>query len=183
MHETFEETREDMMPQLDFLTYPSQIFWLLVTFLLLYVILARSALPQIRETLQVRQERITSDLEKAKGIKNEAEAAQKDYTLALSNARSESGRIAHEAHELMKQEAQDRHHQLDVTLSKQIEEAEQLLSKSRVEAIESLQPVASEVAQLIHQRITGREANQSDIDKIVGRLLHGAEVSRLVKES
>lgn len=175
-------TPGEPMPQLDFLTYPSQIFWLLICFITLYVVLTRNALPQIRETLQLRQERITTDLEKAKGIKHEAEAAQKDYTQALSKARNDASFVVTEAHGQMKQEAQDRHHQLDVTLAKQIEEAEQLLSKSRKEAMESLQPFATDLAQLIHERITGSQGKDKDLDKVVGRLLHGAEVSRLVKE-
>ena len=64
------------MPQLDFATFASQIFWLVVTFGVLYLIMARSALPVIREVLQTRQTRIFEDLRKAEKLKEEAQEAK-----------------------------------------------------------------------------------------------------------
>ena len=60
------------MPQLDPSTFATQLVWLIITFLILYLILWKSALPRIASILQDRQERIDNDLEKAEKLKKEA---------------------------------------------------------------------------------------------------------------
>ena len=60
------------LPQLDIETYASQIFWLIVTFIVLYFLVAKIAMPRIAEVLEGRQERIEDDLDKAETLKKEA---------------------------------------------------------------------------------------------------------------
>ena len=81
------------LPQLDIETYASQIFWLIVTFLVLYFLVAKIAMPRIAEVLEGRQERIEDDLDKAETLKKEAYLVRIEYEKALSSAREE----AHEA--------------------------------------------------------------------------------------
>ena len=59
------------LPQLDIATYASQIFWLTVTFVVLYFLVAKIAMPRIAEVLEGRQERIEDDLDKAETLKKE----------------------------------------------------------------------------------------------------------------
>ena len=81
------------LPQLDIETYASQIFWLIVTFIVLYFLVAKIAMPRIAEVLEGRQERIEDDLDKAETLKKEAYLVKVEYEKALSSAREE----AHEA--------------------------------------------------------------------------------------
>lgn len=81
------------MPQLDPSTFPNQIFWLLVTLTLLYVLLSRVALPRIGGTLAHRKGTITADLAAADELKQKAVAAEAAYNEALANARSEAAKI------------------------------------------------------------------------------------------
>ena len=60
------------LPQLDVQTYASQIFWLVVSFIVLYFLVAKVAMPRISEVLEERQERIEDDLDKAETLKKEA---------------------------------------------------------------------------------------------------------------
>ena len=60
------------MPQLDFSTFPSQIFWLAVIFVLLYLLMARVALPRVSAMIDARKARIEGDLERAAQMKTEA---------------------------------------------------------------------------------------------------------------
>ena len=85
------------MPQLDFSTFPNQIFWLLVTLVILYVLLSRVALPRIGGVLAQRKGAITADLRAADEAKQKAVDAERAYNDALSRARSEAGKIVAEA--------------------------------------------------------------------------------------
>ena len=64
------------MPQLDFSTFPNQIFWLVVTIVVIYLILQRVALPRIASVLADRSASIQRDLDKAEDYKRSAEEAE-----------------------------------------------------------------------------------------------------------
>ena len=81
------------MPQLDFTTFPNQIFWLLVTLVVLYFVLANVALPRIGGTLANRKGVISGDLAAAEELKQKAKAAEKVYGEALVSARAEAAKI------------------------------------------------------------------------------------------
>ena len=71
-----------------------QLFWLALTFGLLYVLLKRFALPRVGEVIEERRERIERDLEKAEKLKAETQLALSNYELALAEARTKAGVIA-----------------------------------------------------------------------------------------
>lgn len=158
------------MPQFEVSHFASQIFWLVVTFTVLYLVMARLALPRVREILQERRERVATDIEKAEVIKTEAEAAKMDYTSVLTNARIQAKKIIAAAEEEATQEIQERSARLDETLARQVREAELLVAKTREDAVGTLSPVSAEVARLILEKITGRKVELSRLLDIVGRL-------------
>lgn len=81
------------MPQLDFSTWPNQIFWLLVTLVVIYFVLSKIALPRIGAVLADRKSTITNDLAAAEELKLKAVEAEKAYQDALANARTEAAKI------------------------------------------------------------------------------------------
>ena len=84
------------MPQLDFTTFPNQIFWLVVTLVVIYMVLSRVALPRIASVLAERQGTITNDIAAAEELKERAAEAEAAYDKALADARAEAGRIGAE---------------------------------------------------------------------------------------
>jgi F-type H+-transporting ATPase subunit b len=84
------------MPQLDFSTFPNQIFWLVVTLVAIYFILSKVALPRIASVLAERQGTLTNDLAAAEDLKRQAVEAEEAYNKALADARAEAQRIAEE---------------------------------------------------------------------------------------
>ena len=85
------------MPQLDFSTFPNQIFWLVVAIVAIYLILDRVALPRIGAVLAERQGTITNDIAAAEDLKRQATEAETAYNKALADARAEAQSIAAEA--------------------------------------------------------------------------------------
>ena len=87
------EASKAKMPQLDFATFPNQIFWVLVTLVVIYFVLSRVALPRIGGTLANRKGVIAADLAVAEELKQKAKAAEKAYNEALVAARAEAAKI------------------------------------------------------------------------------------------
>ena len=78
--ETHSPTQEKAgMPQLDVTSFPSQIFWLVITFTLLYVLLSKSALPKVADILSKRRDRISQDIAKAEQLSADAKNAELAY--------------------------------------------------------------------------------------------------------
>ena len=85
------------LPQLDFTTFPSQIFWLAVTCFVLFHLMNKVALPRISSVLEERADAIADDLDRAEEFKRKATEAEADYHQALADARAEAGKIVAQA--------------------------------------------------------------------------------------
>ena len=91
--DTAHEAAKAGMPQLDFSTFPNQIFWLLVTLAVIFFVLRTVALPRIGGILTTRKAQIAGDLAAAEELKRKATDAEKAYNAALVSARAEAGKI------------------------------------------------------------------------------------------
>ena len=81
------------MPQLDFTTFPNQMFWLVVTLVIIYLVLARVALPRIAGILADRAGTISGDIAAAEELKQRAVEAEEAYLKALAEARVQAGEL------------------------------------------------------------------------------------------
>tara|TARA_B110000305_G_C19272244_1_gene555058 strand:- start:286 stop:825 length:540 start_codon:yes stop_codon:yes gene_type:complete len=143
------ETAKVGMPQLDFSTFSNQIFWLVVTLVVIYFILSRIALPRIGGALADRAGTITNDLVEAEELKQRALEAEQAYEKALADARAEAQSI----NVAMRAEIQA---QLDVELAKadakisaRTAEAALALAEIRSSAMVSVKDVAKATAKEI----------------------------------
>ncbi len=149
------------MPQLDVTTFSSQIFWLAVTFIALFLTIWRVSVPKISDTLEARQKRIDDNLARAEALKNEATAALEAYEASLVDAHSEAQRAILEANARLADEAQAREAELGEALTKRIAESEAIISAAMDEAIANIRDVATEVSLSAAERLTG-EAPSTD---------------------
>jgi F-type H+-transporting ATPase subunit b len=143
------------VPQLDIWTFPSQIFWLLITFSTLYYLLSRKALPRVSEILEARQDRIAADLDQAQRLRREAEAALATYEQSMAKAQDEAHRLLTEAQNRLQAEAAERQAELDRQLGKQVTEAEQRVAAARDRALAELEDAAVGAAQAAAERLAG----------------------------
>ena len=144
------------MPQLDFSTFPNQIFWLLVTLVVVYFILSRVALPRIASVLAERQGTITNDIAAAEELKARAQEAEAAYDKALVDARAEAAKIVADA----KAEIQA---ELDVELQKavaeiaaQTAESEKAIAEIQAGAADAVKAVAKDTAKEIVAALGGK---------------------------
>ncbi len=160
------------MPQLEQIdTYLSQIFWLVMTFAVLYFVMWKTALPRVADVLQERQERIDGDLERAEKLKTEAEAVLEAYHATIAKAQAEAQTILREGADAFAAAAADRHDEISARLAREADAAEQRIDAARKEALANVRSVAVEVAQEAAAKLIGGEFSESDSDAAVRRTL------------
>ena len=137
------------MPQLDFATFPNQIFWLLVTLVVIYLILSRVVLPRVGSVLSERQGTITNDIAAAEDLKQQAQEAEEVYNKALIDARSEAQKIAAETKAEIQAELDIAIGKADAEIAAKSAEAEAAIAEIRKGAVASVKKVAAATAKEI----------------------------------
>ncbi len=159
------------MPQLDTATFAPQLVWLALTFIGLYLILARAVLPRIASVLEERQKRIDGNLEKAEALKVEAEAARAAYEKALEEARLKAYTRLSEAAEVLAREAAERHEALAGNLARQGKEAEERIGAATREALKHIHTVAAEIAGEATEKLIGLKIGEQSARAAVETVL------------
>lgn len=161
------------MPQLDPSVFPTQIVWLAITFVLLYLVLSRVALPRVAEVLEARQNKIDDDLDKAAKLKSEAEATLKAYERAIAEARAEAQATLREAAEDAAKEAQARGNELNERLGRDIRAAEDRIAKAQRDAVASIADIASDAARRATERLVGKAPEGAAVKAAVDAAMKG----------
>lgn len=130
------------MPQLCMEWFPNQIFWLVVTLVVIFLILSRVALPRIASVLAERQGTITNDIAAAEELKLKAQDAETAYNKALADARAEAGKIVAAAKAEIQAELDAARAKADAEIGAKAAESEKAIAEIRATAIESVREVA-----------------------------------------
>lgn len=144
------------MPQLDFTNWGNQIFWLLITLVVIYVVLSRIALPRIAAVLAERQGTITNDIAKAEELKAQAVEAEEAYNKALADARAEASRIVAETKAEIQADLDAATAKADAEIAAKAAESEKAIAEIRAGAVESIQAVATDTASEIVAALGGK---------------------------
>jgi len=153
------------MPQFDLSRFPSQIFWLGVTFLVLYWVMSKIALPRIGEVLEARANRIGGDLDRASALKAEADQIKAAYEKALGVSRAKAQEVGRSTEASLAREAADRQARLGNELAGRIRDAEGRIAAAKASAMGNLAGVAAEVATLAVQRVAGIGISPAEADQ------------------
>jgi len=132
------------MPQLDFGTFPNQIFWLVVALVVIFFVFTRVALPRIAGVLAERQGTITNDIAAAEELKQKAAEAEEAYNVALAEARAEAQKIAAEAKAEIQAELDVAQAKADAEIAARTAESEAAIAEIRAGAVEAVKSVAKE---------------------------------------
>ncbi len=159
------------MPQLDASTFPQQLFWLAITFVLLYLVMWKVVMPRIAEVLQDRQERIDDDLERAQKLRDDAAAVLEAYEKTIADGRTQAQTILREASEASAAEADRRQAALRDKLTQQTSEAEARIRAASEEAMANIRSVAAEAAQAAVSRLGGPSISQADAERAVADVM------------
>ncbi|HYP10561.1 MAG TPA: F0F1 ATP synthase subunit B' [Xanthobacteraceae bacterium] len=148
--------------------FPSQLVWLVISFVLLYALMSRIALPRIAGIMAARSKVIGDDLAAAEQLKERSNAAQAAYEKALADARGRAQAIAGATREQQARETEDLHKRLEAQLHDRIAAAEQSIAKSRGAAMGNVRSIAAETASAIVERLIGQRPRDEDIAAALG---------------
>lgn len=142
------------LPQMNAETFPSQIFWLVVTFAFLYFVMSRIAAPRIATVIEERRDRVADDLDRAAEFKAQAEAAIKAYEKAVADARAKARAVSDETRRKAKAEADRRRADMDAKLADELSAAEARIASRKAAVLSGLKALAADAATSVVQRLT-----------------------------
>ncbi len=155
------------MPQFDPTFFPSQIFWLAVTFVVLYLIIARFAIPRVGEILEQRARLIQDDLDRAQALKASSDAALATYEKAMADARAQARDVLLAMSANMKALVDQKTAAVNAEVGKQIADAEARIASARQDALAQIKTIAADTAREAIVKLAGLTADVSKLDAAV----------------
>ena len=152
-------------------TFASQILWLAISFAALYFIMSRIALPRVASILEVRGDRIASDLAEAQRLKTETEQAIAAYETSLAEARAKAQKIAGEARDKVQAETDRKRKALDAELGERLAKAEKQIAETKSKALSNVRSIAVGAASVIVTQLIGDTPNAADVETAVDQSL------------
>jgi F-type H+-transporting ATPase subunit b len=152
-------------------TFASQLLWITLTFVALYLLMSRVALPRIGSIIGDRKQRIASDFAEAERLKAESDAASMAYEKSLADARGRAQALANETREREARAAESARKVLDAKLNTQIGEAEKTIAARRSAAMVNVQGIAVDAAAAVVERLIGSAPAGREVEAAVADVL------------
>lgn len=161
------------MPQIEQLSevFASQLFWLIVTFGLVYFVIGRGMLPKIEATVEARDSKIAEDLAMAEAARAAADEAEEAYRVRMAEVRAEAMKVTQEAKQASALETEKKVAAADEAISAKVGEAEARIAAAREAALAEIQAVAAEAAQQMAARLSGAQIEAAAAKKAVKEVL------------
>ena len=161
--ETYLLAAEAGMPQLDPTYWPSQAFWLVLVFVLLYLALSKLFIPKIKNNLDDRDNKIKDDLDEAQKLKEIAEEKLKEYETLIENAKKDVQKIIFESKSKLSNDIQNKKKAFDKEIETEIQNTEKEIENFKKESLASIASISEEITAKIIENISGEPMNQSSI--------------------
>ena len=158
------------MPQLNPEFWISQIFWLILTFGILYVVLSKLILPKISKNLELRKSQIQENIEAAERQREDSEAKLKEYDDIILKSKLEAKNIYKDIRDKTLKNINSKKETLDNQIDQEIEKAEQEIDVLKKNAPEKINKIAIETSSELVKKLIGAELNNSSISAIVDDL-------------
>jgi len=158
------------MPQLNPEFWVSQIFWLTITFGVLYVVLSKLILPKISTNLEIRKSQILENIEAAEKQREKGELKIAEYEKIVQNSKDEAKKYFKQAREKLLKDINLKKNTLEKELDIEIQKVETEIQDFRGRAPEKINKIAVETSADILQLLIGADVNGSSISAIVDDL-------------
>ena len=158
------------MPQLNPEFWVSQIFWLILTFGILYIVLSKLILPKISNNLESRKSKILENIEAAEKQREDSETKLKEYEEIISKSKLEAKNIFNQARGKALKDINAKREVLEKQIDDEISEAEQEIKSLRDGAPDKINKIAIETSSELIHKLIGTEVNNSSISAIVDDL-------------
>jgi len=152
-------------------TFASQLVWLAIAFVLLYVLMAKLALPRVGAIIEGRRKHIEDDISEAGQLKTKSDEAAAAYEKALADARSRAQAIANDTRERQAAEAEVRRKALEDQLNVKLADAEKTIAATKQAAMANVRGIAEDAARAIVERLIGTAPTDKAVADAVSDVL------------
>ena len=158
------------MPQLNPEFWISQIFWLTLTFGILYIVLSKLILPKISANLELRKSQIQDNIEAAEKQRKDSESKLKEYDDIIFKSKLEAKNIFKDSREKVIKDINNKKETLENQINEEIKKAEKEIVVVKKSAPEKINKIAIEASSELVKKLIGAEINNSSISAIVDDL-------------
>ena len=171
-----ESSESGGMPQLDPEFWFSQIFWLIITFGILFIILSKLILPKISENLEIRKSQISENIEAAEKEREESENKIKEYEKIILDSKNEAKNYFSKARGQILKDIDKKRETLKNEINEEIKKAEEEITDLKNKSPDKINKIVVETSSDLVKQLIGVEVNNSSISAIV------EDISKKVKE-
>ena len=171
-----ESAESSGMPQLNPKFWFSQIFWLILTFGILFIVLSKLILPKISKNLEVRKFQILENIETAEKQREESENKIKEYEKIIHDSKNEAKNYFNKAREKVLKDIDNKKEVLENNINEEIVKVEKEISELKNKSAETINKIAIEISSDIVKQLIGVQVNNSSISATV------ENISKKVKE-
>jgi F-type H+-transporting ATPase subunit b len=154
-------------------TFASQLVWLAIAFVVLYVLMSRLALPRIGKIIDNRDATIKGDIAQAEKLKAQSDEAVAAYEKALADARGRAQAIANETRDKQAAEAETARKATEERLNAKLADSEKTIASTKAAAMSNVRGIASDAARSIVERLIGKAPDDKTVDAAVSSVIKG----------
>ena len=155
------------MPQLDPEFWFSQIFWLVITFGILFLVLSKLILPKISDNLETRKSQVLDNLELAEKQRNESEAKLKEFDNIILKSKIEAKNLFNESRKKLLEDINNKRNKLEEEIDKEVKTIEAEIEELKKKSPEKINKIAIEMSGDLVNQLIGASVNNSSITAIV----------------
>lgn len=155
------------LPQLNPQDFAPQLIWLAITFLALWWLMAKVALPKVGSVIEERAQRIQRDLDEAKRLKAETEKALADYEASLAAARGRASGIAKDIRDRLSAEVEGERSKVERQVASRTLDAEKRIADMKTRALSEVGEIATEATHAIVAELTAKTVTREEVEGAV----------------
>ena len=155
------------MPQLDPEYWPSQVFWLIIIFLTIYILISKIFIPKIKGSIDMREDKIRKDLEEAKTFREQAELKLKEYNSLMKTAKIDVKKIISKSRQKLNEDMRIKREDAQKKIDAEILNAEIEIKKFKVDSFNKVNLISQDIVSNLIKDIFGEDLNKSSIEASV----------------
>ena len=155
------------MPQLNPEFWASQIFWLVIIFIALYIITWKIFLPKITYSIENRKSRVVNDIDEAQKLKESAEKKLDEYKKIIQNSRKEAKKIIEDGRKKLERDIEVKKQKFNEDIEKELLAVEKEIKNLKKASVSNISKIAAETSAEIVKQVVDTEVNKSSVAAIV----------------
>tara|TARA_Y100001970_G_scaffold228516_1_gene283045 strand:+ start:237 stop:815 length:579 start_codon:yes stop_codon:yes gene_type:complete len=155
------------MPQLDPEFWFSQIFWLVITFGILYLVLSKLILPKISDNLETRKSQVMDNLELAEKQRNDSETKLKEFDNIILKSKIDAKNLFNESRKKLLNDINNKRQKLEKEIDEELKIVETDIEELKKKSPDKINKIAVETSSDLINQLIGGNVNNSSITAIV----------------